>query len=99
MKILFIVIIIIIKTLFTLGLERKIYRNKMIRKLPTLPTRGPLISWPGYGKISNPKNPKAPTKKRRKLANLLLYLQIKSELTTIAKYKYTKSKQLNIRKG
>ena len=38
MKILFIVIIIIIKTLFTVGLERKIYRNEMIRKLPTRPT-------------------------------------------------------------
>ena len=94
-----------IKTLFTLGLERKIYRNEMITgkdKLPRLYTRGPLASRPDYLKL--------PARKTRKPRgenaenSLIFYCEFKTVLTDQVrannhKYKYTKSKQLNVRKG
>ena len=97
--------IIIIKTLFTLGLERKIYRNEMITakdKKVTHASHWPHASRPDYGihparKMRKPRGENA--------ANLLIfYCGFKIILTDQVqannhKYKYTKSKQLNIQKA
>ena len=103
------IIIIIVKTLFILGLERKIYNNEIITakdKRVIHATRSKTSNLQArLRETSNAKNAKAPNWKRGKLAHFLLifadlkpYLRIKSELTTI-NIKYTRSKQLNIRKG
>ena len=72
------IIIFIIRTLFTLGLERKIYRNEMITGKDKKVTQASHSRASGLQarlrETSNPKNAKAPTRKRRKLAHLLLWI-------------------------
>ena len=72
------IIIIIIKTLFTLGLERKIYRNEMITAKDKKVThashsRASRLQARLRG-TSNMKNAKTPSRKRRKLAHHLLWI-------------------------
>ena len=71
-----IIIIIIIETLFTLGLERKIYRNEMItakdKKVTHVSHSRASRLQARLRETSNPKNAKAPRRKRRKLAHPLL---------------------------
>ena len=71
-------VLFIIKTLFTLGLERKIYRNEMITGKDKKVTQASHSRASGLQarlrETSNPKNAKAPTRKRRKLAHLLLWI-------------------------
>ena len=72
----FTIIIIFIKTLFTLGLERKIYKNEIItakdkRVIHASRLRGSHLQ-AILQENSNPKNPNAPNRKPRKLAYLLL---------------------------
>ena len=72
------IIIIIIKTLFTLGLERKIYRNEMITAKDKKVTHA--SHWMASGlqarlrETSSPKNAKDPRRKPRKLAHLLSWI-------------------------
>ena len=75
---LFIIIIIFIKTLFTLGLERKIYKNEIItakdkRVIHASRSRGSLLQAIPQ-ENSNPKNANAPNRKPRKLTYLLLWI-------------------------
>ena len=69
-------VLFIIKTLFTLGLERKIYRNEMITGKDKKVTQASHSRASGLQarllETSSPKNAKAPRRKRRKLAHLLL---------------------------
>ena len=70
--------VIIIKTLFTLGLERKIYRNEMITGKDKKVIQASNSTASGLQarlrETSNAKNAKAPGRKRRKLAHLLLWI-------------------------
>ena len=78
---LFIIIIIFIKTSFTLGLERKIYNNEIItakdkRVIHASRSRGSHLQ-AGKEKLqenSNPKNANAPNRKPIKLTYLLLWI-------------------------
>ena len=76
--------------------------QQKIRKLPMLPTQGPHASRPDYGKL--------PTRKTQKPwgenteNSLIFYCEFKTVLMDQVqannhKYKFTKSKQLNIQKG
>ena len=69
-------VLFIIKTLFTLGLERKIYRNEMITGKDKKVTQASHLRASGLQarllETSSPKNVKAPKRKRRKLAHVLL---------------------------
>ena len=69
-------VLFIIKTLFTLGLERKIYRNEMITGKDKKVTQASHSRASGLQarllETSSPKNAKAPKRKRRKLAHVLL---------------------------
>ena len=73
-----IIIIIIIKTLFTLGLERKICRNEMItakdKKVTHASHSRALWRQPRLRETSSPKNALVPRRKPRKLAHLLLWI-------------------------
>ena len=76
--------------------------QQKIRKLPTLHTRGPLASRPDYGKLSTRKTRKHQGENAEN--SLIFYCGFKTVLTNQVrannhKYKYTKSKQLNIEKG
>ena len=70
------IIIIIIKTLFTLGLERKIYKNEMItakdKKVTHASHSRASRVQARLRETSNPKNAKAQSRKWRKLAHFLL---------------------------
>ena len=72
------IIIIIIKTLFTLGLERKIYRNEMItakdKKVTHASHSRASRLQARLRETSNTKNAKASSRKRRKLAHRLLWI-------------------------
>ena len=73
-----IIIIIIIKTLFTLGLERKIYTNEIIkakdkRVIHTYRSRTSHLQTI-LRETSDSKNANAPNRKRRKLTYLLLWI-------------------------
>ena len=68
----------IIKTLFTLGLEHKIYKNGMIaakdkKVIHASRSRTPRLQG-RLRETSNPKSANAPNRKRRKLAHLLLWI-------------------------
>ena len=69
-------VLFIIKTLFTLGLERKIYRNEMITGKDKKVTQASHSRASGLQarllETSSPKNAKAPKRKRRKPAHVLL---------------------------
>ena len=69
-------VLFIIKTLFTLGLERKIYRNEMITGKDKKVTQASHSRASGLQarllETSSPKNAEAPKRKRRKLAHVLL---------------------------
>ena len=76
-------VIIIIKTLFTLGLERKIYKNEMItakdkRVIHSSRSRTSHLQ-AILRETSNPKNANASNRKRRKLT--YLYCGFKTVLT------------------
>ena len=75
---LLLLIIIIIILLSTLGLERKIYRNKMITAKDKKVTHSSHLRasrlQARLRETSNPKNTKAPKRKRRKLTHLLLWI-------------------------
>ena len=68
-------LLFIIENLFTLGLERKIYRNEMITAKDKKVTHASHSMVSGLQarlrETSNPKNSKAQRKKRKKLAHLL----------------------------
>ena len=70
--------IIIIKTLFTLGLERKIYRNEMITGKDKKVTQASHSRASGLQarlrETSNPKNSKTPRRTHRKFAHYLLWI-------------------------
>ena len=74
----FIIIIIIIKTLFTLWLERKIYKNEIItakdkRVIHASRSRTSHLQ-ARLRETSNPKNANTLNRKRRKLTYLLLWI-------------------------
>ena len=75
---LLLLLLLIIKTLFTSGLELKIYRNEMITGKDKKVTQASHSIASGLQvrilETSSPKNEKAPRKKRRKLAHLLLWI-------------------------
>ena len=92
--------------LFTLGLERKIYRNEMITGKDKKVTQASHSRASGLQarllETSSPKNAKARGENAEN--SLIFYCEFKTVLTDQVrannhKYKYTKSKQLNIRKG
>ena len=73
-----------------------------MRKLLTLPTREPHASRPGYGILPNRKTRKPRGENAEN--SLIFYCGLETVLTDQVrannhKYKYKKSKQLNIRKG
>ena len=92
--------------MFTLGLERKIYKNEMItakiRELSTLPARGIHASRPDYRKLPIRKTRQPQTENVEN--SLIFYYGFKTVLTDQVRaknhrHKYTKSKQLNIQKN
>ena len=99
-------VLCIIKTLFTLGLKRKIYRNEMITGKDKKVTQASHSRASGLQarllETSSPKNVKARGENAEN--SLIFYCEFKTVLTDQVrannhKYKYSKSKQLNIRKG
>ena len=71
-------LLLYIKILFTLGLERKIYRNEMITGKDKKVTQASHSRASGLQarllETFSPKNAKAPRRKHRKLAHLLLWI-------------------------
>ena len=102
-----IIIIIFIKTLFTFGLEHKVYKNEMItakdKKVVHASHSRTSRLQARLRETSNQKNMNAPNRKCGKLAHFLLDLLLTILTDQVwannHKYKYTKSKQLNIPKG